>query len=295
MAATFDDLVREVRSTLRGYGLNREQVTFLNGGLTNSASTFTVDDGTLIQPGIVEIENECIYVQSIATNTVTVTPDGRGWDGTTAASHADNKRVTVNPPFPTWRIARAINDTIIGTYPTLWGVGVTTFAFNGSVSTYALPADATEVLSVSATVIGPSKEQAEIYEYKFEANADATQFPTGKCITLRAFPDFGQTVTVAYQKAPSEITTGDNLTVSGLRDTARALVVYGATSRIVSFLDSSRASIGSAIGAEIADTNRIGTATQLAAQLTARYQMELGAEQKRLRLANPPRMRRVGR
>lgn len=295
MTTTYADLVREVRSALRGYNLVREQVSFLNGSITNSALTFTVDDGTLIQPGVVEIEDECIWVQSITGNVATVSPDGRGWDGTTAASHADNKRVTVNPPYPTWRLARAINDTIVGTSPTLWGVASTSFTYNPSVSTYSLPATATEVLSVTTTVLGPSQDQVEIHDYRFNANAPTAEFATGKCITLAVVPDPGQTVTVTYQKAPSEITSADSLTTSGLRETARALVVYGAVGRMLAFIDSSRAAVGSAVGSEFADTNRVGTATQLAGQLTARYQMELAEEQKRLRQANPARVRRIGR
>ena len=150
---TFDDLVTEVRATMRGYGLYREQVSFLNGSITNSALSITVDDGTLVRPGVVEIDSESIYVQSVAGNVLTVSPDGRGWDRTTAASHADNARVTVNPPLPTWRIQRAINDTIIGTAPTLFGVGTTTFTYNGVRTTYDLPADCTS-LDTGAGAVG---------------------------------------------------------------------------------------------------------------------------------------------
>lgn len=295
MVTTLDSLVTEVRATLRGFGLVREQVTFLNGSITNSASSITVDDGTLLQPGVIEIGSECIWVQSIASNVLTVSPDGRGWDGTTAASHADNSRVVLNPPYPTWRLQRAINDAIVGSGPDIFGVGTTSFTFNPSVSTYSLPADADGVLKVTADTIGPSREQAEIYEYKFNSAAPTGEFATSNCITLLREPFPGRTVTVAYRKNPSAIASGDNLSVSGLGESARACIVYGALSRLLSFVDAGRTLTDSAVAAEFADLNRIGTATQLAAQLTARYQLELSQERRRLDMAYPPKVTWRGR
>lgn len=290
MATTFDDIVTEVRATLRGYGLVREQVTFLNGAVNSSTTTLVVDEGTQIQPGVVEIGTESIWVQSIATNTLTVSPDGRGWDGTTAASHSDNARVTLDPPYPAWRIERAINDAIVGTSPDLYGVGTASFAFNPSISTYPLPAEAEGVLSVTADTIGPSLDQEEIYEYKFNSSAPASEFATGNCLTLLRAPFPGRTVTVTYRKNPSEIATGDNLTDSGLAESARTCVLYGAVSRLLSYVDAARALTDSATGAGYAAVQQIGSATQLAAQLTARYQMELSNEQRRLRQAHPPKV-----
>lgn len=284
---SFDDVVREVRSTLRGYGLIRDRVTFLSGALDATALTFTVDDGSLINPGPVEIDNEIIYVQSVSTNTVTVAPDGRGWDGTTAATHADDARVTSDPPYPTHRIASAINDTIVGTWPTLYGVASTTFTFNPSVTTYSLPATAERVLSVSATVLGPSKDQAPIRRFNFESNSNATEFPTTNSITLHEVPEPGRTVTVTYATAPVAIASGSVFTASGLRESAKKAVVFGSVAHLLSYVDAARALATSAVNHEMSEAIRIGSASQLSAQLTARYQMELAMEQNRLRETHP--------
>lgn len=293
--STYTDLVREVRSTLRGYGLIRERVTFLNGAIDASTLTITVDDGTTLSPGIIEIGDECIYVQSVAGNVLTVAPDGRGWDGTTAAIHADNTRVTLDPPYPTWRIGDAINDTIVSVWPTLWAVGTTSFTYNPSVTTYSLPAEAESVLKVTATTLGPSLDQVELHAFSFDSNAPIDgNFATGNCITLRSTPSPGRTVTVVYSKAPTVIGAGDELTASGLRETAKKAIVYGTVAHLLSYVDAARALADSAVASELSETIRVGSATQLAAQLTARFQMELDAEQKRLRLAHPPRVR-IGR
>lgn len=292
---TFDGLVREVRESLRGYGLIKDRVAFLAADITATALTVTVDDGSNIDTGVVEIGDECLYVLSVSGNTLTIAPDGRGWNGTTAAAHTANGRVTADPAFPTWRLQQALNDTIIGTWPALWGVGTATFTYSPSTATYSMPADCENVLTVTATVFGPDKEQAQIYEYKFESKANTTQFATGKCISLRVVPEPGQTVTVTYAKAPAELASGDDFTTSGLRETARRCVVYGALAELLSTVDATRVLTDSASNSALADVNKVGSATQLAAQLTARYQMELNSEQQRLRVTSKPTVVKRGR
>jgi hypothetical protein len=291
MTTAFDDLVREVRSVMRGYGLVQEGVAFLSSSINATALTITVTDATALSPGLVEIDSEVIYIQSISSNTLTVAPDGRGWDGTTAATHASSARVTANPPYPTWRLERALNDSIVGVFPDVFGVASTSFTYNPSVTTYSIPADAEDILKVTTTVLGPSMEQVEIHRYSFNSNAPTTEFATGNCLTLSEAPDPGRTVTVTYMKAPSELASGDDFIDSGLRETARPAVVYAAVARLLSFVDATRTLVDSAVGAEFGADQRVGTATQLAAQMSARYQMELDKEQARLRKAHPPRVR----
>lgn len=295
MTTTFDSLVNEVRSVLRGYGLIQEGVAFLTADVAASDLSITVDDASALGPGLVEIGGEVIYVRSISSNVLTVAPDGRGWDGTTAVSHLTNARVTANPPYPTWRLERAVNDAIVGVFPDLFGVATTSFTFNPAVSTYSIPADAEDILKVTTNVLGPSAEQPEIHRYQFNSNAPTATFATGNCLTLGEAPAPGRTVTVTYAKAPSELASGDAFTDCGLRETARPAIVYGAVARALSFLDASRTDVSSAVGSEMAADQKVGTATQLSAQMTARYQLELLKEQERLRKAHPARVRRWGR
>ncbi len=63
------------------------------GPLGASATTITVDDGTLISPGqTVLLESEQIYVRNVATNVLTVV---RAVNGTTAVTHVDGVDVSV--------------------------------------------------------------------------------------------------------------------------------------------------------------------------------------------------------
>lgn len=294
MSVTFDDLIDEVAATMRGYGLVTPRQSYLSSDLDSSSTTITVADGSQFSMGEAEIGNEIVSILSVDpdTNTLTLFPDGRGWDSTTASAWPANTRVVMAPVVPKWRIANAVNDTIRQTYPDLFGVGSASFTFNPAVTTYALPAEAQDVLRVTADTIGPSKDDAEINRYSFNGSAPVDKWTTGKTITLREGPVPGRTVTVYYMMEPTEITWGDDLTVSGLRDTARRLVLYGALEQIMATIDPSRALTDSAVELEYSLTkNVIGVASQLAAQIHARYQMELATEERRLRSDFPLRIR----
>lgn len=201
----------------------------------------------------------------------------------------------MNPLYPTWRIGSAINDTILGMWPDLFGVGTTSFVYTPSTTTYSLPAEVENVLKVTATTFGPSKDQPEINRYEFNSNAPTAEFATGNCISLGQVPEPGRTVTVTYAKAPTELSAGDAFTDSGLRESARRCILYGAVAQLVSLVDSRRVATDSAVASEYDSQQRVGTATQMAAQLTARYQMELEQEKRRLRQAHPARLRITGR
>ena len=64
-----------------------------SGNLSDSDTTFTVDDGSLFAVGdICQVDNELVTVTAISTDDLTVT---RATGGTTAASHTDNTPIYV--------------------------------------------------------------------------------------------------------------------------------------------------------------------------------------------------------
>lgn len=67
----------------------------LNGAIDDNDLTIIVDDATGWPTANfrVTIEQEIIYIDSRSSNTLTVNASGRGYEGTTAASHADDIRV----------------------------------------------------------------------------------------------------------------------------------------------------------------------------------------------------------
>jgi hypothetical protein len=96
--------------------------TQLNGSINNSTLTVVVDDGSkLCAPGVVTIGSERMKVCSISTNTLTICSGGRGFDGSSAASHSDDAAVAQFVP------ARWLNQMAaeIKAIQTALGVGLT--------------------------------------------------------------------------------------------------------------------------------------------------------------------------
>ncbi|MGZ6788324.1 MAG: phage adaptor protein [Mycobacteriaceae bacterium] len=283
---TFRQIQDEVLQILNGYGLEQPRTCFLAASLSNSALSVTVDDASSVQSGIAEIEGEIVWIQSVdrTTKTLTFSADGRGYYGTTATAHASGTRVTINPTWSRTRVKSAINDIIVGTYPTLFGSAQAQFTFSPATSTYALPVDAEGVLSVTADTNGPSREQQQVRHYDFSSTAPTDDWPNTNTITIQEAVSPGRTVTVTYRKAPAALVNdGDALTTSGLRETAKSLVVYGACSQLVAYMDVARLPADTAVAEEYATVNPVGTASRISGQLYTRYQLELEQERKRLR------------
>jgi hypothetical protein len=285
----FDDLVNDVLQTLHGYGLTQPRAAFLSASVGTADTSFSVRDATDFEQGIAEIGNEIVFIDSVDynSNVLTLAPDGRGYYGTTAAAHSSDDRITMAPTWSRNRIATAINEAIVGTYPTLFGVTSATFQFSPAITTYGLPTLADRVLKVTTDVIGPSQEQPELKRWKFNSTASGS-FATGNSITIEkgGFP--GKNIYVTYSTVPTAITWGDPFTNSGLAETAKLAIKYAACSSLLAFMDSSRLPVDTAQADEYDPSkNGVGTAMRVSAQLYQRYQVELESERKRLRAATP--------
>ena len=141
---------------------------------------------------------------------------------------------------------------------------------------------------MTADVNGPSREQQQVRHYQFNSVAPVDDWESTNTISLHEAVSPGRTVTVTYLKAPSPLTAdSDPLTASGLRDTAKLAIVYGACSQLASFMDTARLPVDTAQADEYDDRNPVGIASRVAGQLYLRYTTELEAERKRLRATTP--------
>src|SRR6266498_317299 len=149
------DVIDLVSQELHGWGLTQDRVTALSTGIGTSDLSFTVDStfgqAVGIMPGIVEMDAELIYVTNIdkISRICTVAPFGRGYQGTTAATHATGVKITSRPKFPRQQILKEINNVIGAVYPELFAVG-----FNNSLvvtypsNSYVVGAGALDILDV---------------------------------------------------------------------------------------------------------------------------------------------------
>jgi hypothetical protein len=246
-------MVDDVKSNLIGYTLRQDRITYVTnaGGLTTTSSAITVGSADNLAKGIIEIDDELIWVDRFdkATNTMTVAPGfGRGYQGTTAAPHAQYAQVTLAPTFPRNAIKKAINDTINSYFPKLWSVSSTTFTFNASQVTYALPDDLESILYVSWQTTGSSEEWLPVNRWRADPMANSATFNTNNTINIYENIQPGRTVQVWYTTEPNTLdsNTDDYEDVTGLPASTYDVTVLGACYKLLTFLDAGRINLSSA-------------------------------------------------
>ena len=205
--STFLDLINETNLALTGYTNRQDQATYLTAPMASSDLSFTVADGTVLTRGLVEIDDELIWVDSFDrnTNTATIPQYGRGFRDTTAQSHTAGTRVTIAPSFPRSVIRRNINLAIDGVYPDLFGTFYTIFNWQAARTTYVLPNEAIDILGCSWQTIGPSKEWLPVRRWRIDKNANIPAFSTNRTLSIYDGIVPGRTVQAVYSKKPSEL------------------------------------------------------------------------------------------
>jgi len=283
--ATLKDMVDEVRSNLAGYTMRQDRITYLANptGISTTDKSIVIGSSSNLAKGIIEIDDELIWVDSFdkTSNTLTAIPGfGRGYANTSPAPHSRYAQIILAPTFPRVNIKQAINDTINAVFPKLWTVQSTTFTFNPAVTTYALPDDARDVLSVTWQVVGPSKEWLPVTSWRSDRMANAAAFNSNKTITIHDAITAGRTVQVWYTAQPNTLdaNTDEFGDVTGLPDTARDVITLGASARLLSYVDAGRLNLTSA-ESDIADGKLPSNAGSSASKyIYALYQQRLNEE-----------------
>lgn len=292
---TLGDLIDEVKSNLQGYTLRQDRITYLNAAITASDTAIVVGNSDNLAKGIIEIDDELIWIDSFnkANNTLNVIPGfGRGFQHTNPSPHAQYAQVTLAPTFPRVTIQKAINDTINSVYPRLWAVTSTTFTFNASQVTYALPDDAINVLYASWQTTGSSREWLPINKWRIDTMANVAAFNSNKTINIYENIQPGRTIQVWYTTEPDTLDnpTDDFADVSGLPATSADVITLGAAYKLLSYLDAGRINLTSA-EADFADSKIPSTAGAGASRYVfALYQQRLTEEALKLADKYPIRL-----
>ena len=294
---TFSQMTSEVQSNLQGYSLRQDRITWLAtaGGISATDLTIKIGSADNLAKGIVQIDNELIWVNSFDRQNLTlnVAPGfGRGYMGTTPSPHAENAQVILTPTFPITMIQQAINDAINSLYPKLFQVAATTFTFNAAQIAYPLPDDARDVLYGSWQTPGPSKEWLPIKHWRLDRMANVPAFNTTKTVNIYEKIVPGRTVQIYYSTIPSNLTNSsdDFAAVTGLPESSRDVVTLGAAYRLLSYIDTGRINLSSA-EADLADTKLPSTAGASASKyIFALYQQRLQEESTKLQDRFPIRL-----
>lgn len=290
--STFIDLINETNLALTGYTNRQDQATFLTAPMTSSDLTFMVADGTVLTRGLVEIDDELIWVDSFdrTTNVATIPTYGRGFRDTTAQSHTAGTRVTVAPSFPRSVIRRNLNLAIDGVYPDLFGTFYTIFNWQAARTTYVLPNEAVDVLGASWQTIGPSREWLPVRHYRVDRMANPLVWNSGKTISIREGIIPGRPVMITYTKKPTILQYDtDDFTMSGLSESAREVIILGAAYRTAMYLDLGRVPAATAEADAQQGNDPIGSAANIGRVLQQMYQQRLLVEVRRMQEQYPPR------
>jgi len=288
----FVDLIDETALSLTGYTNRQDQATYLTAPMSATDLTFTVADGTVLTRGLVEIDDELIWVDSFdrTSNIATIPSYGRGFRDTTAAAHTAGTRVTITPSFPRSVIRRNLQQAIDAVYPDLFGTYYTIFNFQAAVTTYVLPDEAVDVLAVSWRTIGPSKEWLPVRHYRVDRTANPLVWNSGKTISIREGIIPGRPVMVTYTKKPTTLQyDNDDFSMTGLPESAREVLVLGAAYRTAMYLDFGRVPALTAEADSMGQSNPIGSAVNIGRAIQNLYQQRLQIEIRRLEAQFPPR------
>lgn len=240
------DLVAQVDDELHGNTSDLEQRTTLTQNIGTTDVQFSVTDASQISTGVVQIDQETMWVKTVDRNANVVYLDNstwaRGFRGSTTASHTSGAAVINNPRFPSEAVVRAIQQVNRAIYPSIFQVKMdeTQTAKPARIS-YQVPADCDIVRDVSWRTTGPSELWKPVQRWRFRPQADTTDFPTGKAIDIADPIVPGRIIKVSYIAAPGVLTAlTDTLASVGLSDGLADVLVYGACYRLLTGVEAAR-------------------------------------------------------
>lgn len=292
--ATFNELIDDVAMSLHGYSMQQEAVTYIPNAITDTDTTVTLASVDNVGMGMIEIDDELLYVASVnrPASAVVIPPFGRGYMSSTAASHEAGSKVTIAPLYPRKMIKLAINDTIRGLFPSIYATGSTTFFYNGVQKEFEIPSEAERIIAVSVESDGPSKEWYPVRYWTVSRTAPVSAFPSGRTITFGDRVSTMENINVFYSKIPGELSSGtdDFETATGLPASCRDLVTLGATYRLLSMVDPGRLNYSNPESDFQAGRVNFGSGTNTAKYVYALYQQRFAEEAAKLDSKHPVRV-----
>ncbi|ANH49273.1 hypothetical protein uvFWCGRAMDCOMC403_09 [Freshwater phage uvFW-CGR-AMD-COM-C403] len=282
--ATLSQLVEQTTAEIGAYIKNQESITIITSSIDADDLTIAVDDVKSLSKGIVEIDEELLYVKKAIADSGTIeiigmagNATGRGWRGTTATSHVSGSIVRNNPLFPRSQVKRALLETIKGmNFPV---IANETFQFNGSDYSYIMPDALEDITGISWDVPDSTGVWQIIKNWRLDTNYyDPATATTKQALVLKEAPMPGRDVRVQYTKFPTTITDNQELTVSGLPSSCEDVVRLGAMYRLLSTVDSGKVTAVSVSADALDQPVQAGASTSAAKYIFNLYTIRLAEE-----------------
>lgn len=216
-----------------------EEKNKLSGTVNSTATTVTtLYDLNGLRPGTVfEIDSEMFYVWESSVSSKSLTVE-RGWNGTTATSHANNAVITVNPRFPRAQILEAINDEISDlSSPVngLYQMKLVDLPYNGTDIMINLPVFGGIIELYDVRLRYTNDDYPMIRKTQLIRDLPTSDFPSGFAIKFNQRSRSGDlriTFKAPFQAVASE---SDNLQlVAGIPTSAEDILALGAQIRLMS-------------------------------------------------------------
>ena len=236
---TVAELVEATRDHL--YGNSRQMLTTLDGAVSSTTATTvtltSVDD--VARGAFLAVDDELLYVSSVNTSTRVATVI-RGRRATTAATHADDAEVEIQPIVPRYRIKRALQEEIRSWPPDVYRVTSVNLDTAADTSGYDLTGISSDFHAILDVQLGPRSgvdDNAVVRpSWHLIRNADTSIYASGSGIVLTGYvPDEARDIRVIVSRPFDTSTWTDATEVEstvGLASSAIDIPPMGAAARL---------------------------------------------------------------
>jgi hypothetical protein len=216
-----------------------EEINKTVGALTTTSTSvvFQYDLNGLRAGGVIQIDNELMYVWEVSQGSKTATVQ-RGWNGTTAATHISGSITLVDPKFPRSQILEAINaeiDDLSSPMNGLYQIKSLELNYNGTFTMVNLPTTDKIIDLVSVTVRYIATDYPKITRCRLIRDLPNDDFNAGYAIRFDEQVRAGRMIVV--YKAPFTNVTSESQNlqnIAGFPTTAEDILMMGAQIRLVS-------------------------------------------------------------
>ena len=204
---------------------------------TTTSISFQYDLNGMRAGGVIQIDNELMYVWEVSTGSKTITVE-RAWNGTTAAAHITGSVAIVDPKFPRAQVLEAINaeiDDLSSPMNGLYQIKSLELNYNGTHTMVNLPTTDKIIDLVSVSLRFIATDYPKIRRCRLIRDLPNDDFSAGYAIRFDEQVRSGRMV-VVYKAPFTNVTTeAQNLqNIAGFPTTAEDILMMGAQIRLVS-------------------------------------------------------------
>lgn len=276
---TVSQLIDQCSSMLHSYTGTVEATTFLISSLDASTTTLQVQHPERVMQGIIEVDEELMWVSDQGSADVTLFPTGRGVMGSTPAAHALNARVTNDPLIPRQRLFEELQSTIRQLHD-LYQIKTTELISSPVQTTFEVPATVERILKVQYEALGGSEEWISVNAYQLDQNADTA---SGKAVVIHSCIASGRRVQVTYACAlPVPTSVSQDLETLGIPAELHDVLRYGACWRTIQMMAPARMNLRTIEAQTDAQGVTPDSITNVAKQFFQMFAMRREEERKRL-------------